>query len=71
MSAIAEELETVRLTDKAARRVSRILSKEVPGTVLRISVAGAAVRASSTNTIWSRKSRARTTWFWSATARGC
>jgi iron-sulfur cluster assembly accessory protein len=40
MSAIAEELETVRLTDKAARRVSRILSKEVPGTVLRISVAG-------------------------------
>ncbi|QQR40826.1 HesB/IscA family protein [Devosia rhizoryzae] len=30
----------VTLSDRAAKRVSRILSKEVPGTVLRISVAG-------------------------------
>ncbi len=40
MSAITQEVETVRLTDKAARRVSRILAKEAPGTALRISVAG-------------------------------
>ena len=31
---------TVTLTDRAARRVARVLSKEAPGTVLRISVAG-------------------------------
>ena len=30
----------VTLSDRAAKRVSRILSKEAPGTVLRISVAG-------------------------------
>ncbi|NGP19252.1 HesB/IscA family protein [Devosia aurantiaca] len=30
----------VTLSDRAAKRVSRILSKEQPGTVLRISVAG-------------------------------
>lgn len=37
-AAIAEK--PVTLSDRAAKRVSRILSKEVPGTVLRISVAG-------------------------------
>ena len=31
---------TVVLTDRAARRIGRILGKEEPGTVLRISVAG-------------------------------
>ncbi|AVF05501.1 MULTISPECIES: HesB/IscA family protein [Devosia] len=30
----------VTLSDRAAKRVSRILSKEAPGTVLRVSVAG-------------------------------
>jgi Iron-sulfur cluster assembly accessory protein len=30
----------VTLSDRAAKRVARILSKEAPGTVLRISVAG-------------------------------
>ena len=30
----------VVLTDRAARRIGRILGKEAPGTVLRISVAG-------------------------------
>ena len=30
----------VTLSDRAAKRVSRILSKEVPGTVLRVSVSG-------------------------------
>ncbi|RDE09290.1 HesB/IscA family protein [Pelagibacterium lacus] len=30
----------VVLTDRAAKRISRILSKEEPGTVLRIAVAG-------------------------------
>jgi len=30
----------VILTDRAARRIGRILGKEAPGTVLRISVAG-------------------------------
>lgn len=30
----------VTLSERAAKRVSRILSKEAPGTVLRISVAG-------------------------------
>ncbi|UYO00066.1 MAG: iron-sulfur cluster insertion protein ErpA [Devosia sp.] len=30
----------VTLSDRAAKRVARIISKEVPGTVLRISVAG-------------------------------
>ncbi len=30
----------VVLTDRAARRIGRILGKETPGTVLRISVAG-------------------------------
>jgi len=30
----------VNLTDRAARRIGRILGKEAPGTVLRISVAG-------------------------------
>lgn len=38
-AAIAET-PAVTLSDRAAKRVSRILSKEVPGTVLRISVAG-------------------------------
>lgn len=31
---------TVVLTDRAARRIGRILSKQGPGTVLRIAVAG-------------------------------
>jgi iron-sulfur cluster assembly accessory protein len=30
----------VTLSDRAAKRVSRILAKEAPGTVLRVSVAG-------------------------------
>ena len=33
-------LSDVVLTDRAARRIGRILGKEAPGTVLRISVAG-------------------------------
>ncbi|MBB4050698.1 iron-sulfur cluster assembly accessory protein [Devosia subaequoris] len=34
------EAPAVTLSDRAAKRVSRILSKEAPGTVLRVSVAG-------------------------------
>ena len=34
------ESPDVVLTDRAARRIGRILGKEAPGTVLRISVAG-------------------------------
>jgi len=40
MTATALASPDVVLTDRAARRVSRILSKEPEGTVLRISVAG-------------------------------
>lgn len=40
MTAAAQVVPTVSLSDRAAKRVARILSKEVPGTVLRISVAG-------------------------------
>jgi iron-sulfur cluster assembly accessory protein len=40
MSAITMEREAVSLSDRAARRVARILTKENPGTVLRISVSG-------------------------------
>ena len=34
------ENRPVTMTDRAAKRIARILSKEKPGTVLRISVAG-------------------------------
>ncbi|MCR6672833.1 iron-sulfur cluster assembly accessory protein [Devosia ginsengisoli] len=40
MTATALASPDVVLTDRAAKRVSRILSKEPEGTVLRISVAG-------------------------------
>ena len=40
MTEAALALPTVVLTDRAAKRVARILSKEPEGTVLRISVAG-------------------------------
>ena len=40
MTATALASSDVVLTDRAAKRVSRILSKEPEGTVLRISVAG-------------------------------
>ena len=40
MTATALASPEVVLTDRAAKRVSRILSKEPEGTVLRISVAG-------------------------------
>ena len=40
MSDIATAPEQVVLTDRAAKRVSRILAKEPAGTVLRIAVAG-------------------------------
>ncbi|MET3925512.1 iron-sulfur cluster insertion protein ErpA [Devosia sp. 2618] len=40
MTATALASPKVVLTDRAAKRVSRILSKEPEGTVLRISVAG-------------------------------
>ena len=39
MNAIAE-MTAVTLSDRAAKRVARIVAKEPPGTVLRISVAG-------------------------------
>lgn len=38
--AILADRPAVTLSDRAAKRVARILSKETPGTVLRISVAG-------------------------------
>ena len=38
MNALAPN--TVVLTDRAAKRIGRILSKQAPGTVLRIAVAG-------------------------------
>lgn len=40
MTDVSLASETVVLTDRAARRIGRILGKEPPGTVLRISVAG-------------------------------
>jgi len=40
MSTIAPARPDVALTERAAKRVARILSKEPEGTVLRISVAG-------------------------------
>lgn len=39
-AAALAETSSVTLSDRAAKRVSRILSKEPSGTVLRISVAG-------------------------------
>lgn len=40
MTAALADTPVVTLSDRAAKRVSRILSKEPAGTVLRISVAG-------------------------------
>ena len=40
MSEVALAPNGVVLTDRAARRIGRILSKQGPGTVLRIAVAG-------------------------------
>ncbi|MCW5722894.1 MAG: iron-sulfur cluster assembly accessory protein [Devosia sp.] len=40
MTAALADTPAVTLSDRAARRVSRILAKEPAGTVLRISVAG-------------------------------
>lgn len=40
MTAALADIPSVTLSDRAAKRVSRILSKEPAGTVLRISVAG-------------------------------
>lgn len=40
MTTIAQDGPAVALTERAAKRVARILSKEPEGTVLRISVAG-------------------------------
>lgn len=40
MAEIAQAATTIILTDRAAKRISKILSKEPQGSVLRISVAG-------------------------------
>lgn len=40
MNAISPEFNNVVLTDRAAKRIGRILSKQSPGTVLRIAVSG-------------------------------
>lgn len=40
MTAVLADTRAVTLSERAAKRVARILSKESPGTVLRISVAG-------------------------------
>ena len=39
-AAALADTPAVTLSDRAAKRVSRVLGKEAPGTVLRISVAG-------------------------------
>jgi iron-sulfur cluster assembly accessory protein len=40
MNAIAVAPNNIVLTDRAAKRIGRILSKQSPGTVLRIAVSG-------------------------------